>query len=272
MPSLEIMENCFTANPNGAGFMYRHEGVIHISKGYMTLDALQGALNLVSESIDLKKTDVVIHFRISTHGSSIPANTHPFPLSNEISDLKALNITCERAIAHNGILHEYGGFSNAVSDMSDTMYFAKMLSHVKDRFIAPLMEVHAARGSRFVFMSGTGKTVHVGMNKPKGTGIWYSNDTYLKPVVTIYNYRHANYTWAGDVTRQQDLLLDDEREEAWKDWLKANRPLNADSLFDEPSMPRRAEPSKGQRMVDKWKRDEQLRKEMDVEDQYMGWM
>lgn len=279
MPTLEIMENCFTANPDGAGFMYRDSGVIHISKGYMTLEALLEAINLTQETINLKKTDVVIHFRISTHGSSIPANTHPFPLSNEVPDLKSLNITCERAIAHNGILHEYGGFSNAATDMSDTMYFAKMLSHVKDKFIAPLMEVHAAKGSRFVFMSGEGKTVSVGMMKPKGTGIYYSNTTYLKPVVTIYNYPRSypsNYTWAGDVTRQQDLLLDEGREEAWRDWLKANRPgvlLPRDDrldLFDEPALPRKAEPSEMQKIVDKWERDERTKQNAD-EDAYLEW-
>jgi hypothetical protein len=247
MPTLEIMKNCFEANPNGAGFMYRDDGVIHISKGYMTLEELLNAINLTSETINLKKTDVVIHFRISTHGSSIPPNTHPFPLSNEISDLKALNIICERAIAHNGILHEYGGFSNAVSDMSDTMYFAKMLSTVNDRFIAPIMEVHAAKGSRFVFMSGKGKTIHVGMNKPKGTGIWYSNTSYATPVVTIYNYPvRSNYNfagtnhWMGGVSKQQELL-DEQKEEAWRDWLKVNRPgVNIpNDPFDEPAFPRK---------------------------------
>jgi hypothetical protein len=290
MPTLEVMENCFKANPNGAGFMYRDGGVVHISKGYMTLEALLEAINLVQEVVDLKKTDVVIHFRISTHGSSIPANTHPFPLSDNVGDLRALNLTCDRAIAHNGILHEYGGFSNAVSDLSDTMYFAKMLSHVNDKFVEPLLKVHADGGSRFVFMSGKGKTVSVGMNKPKGTGIWYSNTTYLKPVVTVYNYRNYgnNYAWMGGVTKQQDLQLDEAREEAWQDWMKVNRPdvimpkkMGAD-LFDSVAEPRKVgesverdlleeEPSVGEKMVDKWKREQRALKESDA-DAYMGWM
>lgn len=282
MPALDIMENCFKANPNGAGFMYRNNGVVHISKGYMTLEALLKAINLVQEVVDLKKTDVVIHFRISTHGSSIPANTHPFPLSDSVDDLRALNITCDRAIAHNGILHEYGGFSNAVSDLSDTMYFAKMLSHVNDKFVEPLLKVHADKGSRFVFMSGKGKIVTVGMFKPKGTGIWYSNTTYLKPVVTVYNYHnygkfdYGSNSWMGGVTKQQELL-EESREEAWQDWMKKNRPnviLPGNDLFDSVAEPRKAEkdePSAGEKMVDKWKREQQALKESDA-DAYLGWM
>jgi hypothetical protein len=219
MPTLEVMENCFKANPNGAGFMWKEGDVIHISKGYMTLDALMGALNNLENP---KNLELVIHFRISTTGSSVPRNTHPFPLSNDVEDLRALNIICERGLAHNGILHDYAGFHNIDTDMSDTMYFCKAISGVKDRFIETIIAPHVAKGSRFVYMNGKGKTITFGMIKPKGTGIWYSNTSYLKPVVTIYNYP-ANYTglnhWMGGVTKQQSIL-DEQREEVWQDYMK----------------------------------------------------
>jgi hypothetical protein len=218
MPSLEVMENCFTANPNGAGFMWKEGDIIHISKGYMTLDALQGALNKLDNP---KQLELVIHFRISTTGSSVPANTHPFPLSNDVDDLRALNIICERGLAHNGILHDYAGFHNIDTDMSDTMYFCKAISGVKSRFIENIIAPHAAKGSKFVFMSGKDKTITFGMFKPKGTGIWYSNTSYLKPVVTVYDTRFTNYTWAGGVGKQ--TLFDIEKEEEWQAYIKRNR-------------------------------------------------
>lgn len=212
MPSLEVMTNCFEANPNGAGFMWKEGDIIHISKGYMTLDALQGALNNLDNP---KQLELVIHFRISTTGSSVPQNTHPFPLSNDVDDLRALNIICERGLAHNGILHDYAGFHNIETDMSDTMYFVKAIAGVKDRFIETIIKPHAARGSRFVYMNGKGKTIQFGMTKPKGTGIWYSNTSYLKPVVTLweptYNFA-GNHHWMGNVgTKQQVLDVDKER-------------------------------------------------------------
>jgi hypothetical protein len=226
MPTLEVMTNCFVNNPDGAGIMYRDAGVIHITKGYMTLEKLLEAINVTSETVNLKKTDVVIHFRISTHGTTIPSNCHPFPLSNNVDDLKALNVICGRAIAHNGILHEYAGFSNAVTDMSDTMYFAKMLGAVNDRFIEPVIASHAARGSKFVYMSGHGKTASFGMLKPKGSGIYYSNTSYLKSIPTIFDYTPSKYaasgTWFGDVGKVNDELLA-AREEEWQAWVKENQ-------------------------------------------------
>lgn len=223
MPTLEIMENCFKANPNGAGFMWKDGDVIHISKGYMTLDALQGALLQLD---DLKNTELVIHFRISTTGSSIPQNTHPFPLSNDVDDLRALNIICERGLAHNGILHDYAGYHNIETDMSDTMYFCKAIAGVKDRFIETIIAPHAAKGSKFVYMNGKGKTITFGMFKPKGGGLWYSNSSYLKPVVTVYDNRfHHNYSWDGNWfgNVEKQSLLDEEKEREWQAYVDMNR-------------------------------------------------
>ena len=224
MPSLEVMTNCFEANPNGAGFMWKEGDIIHISKGYMTLDALQGALNQLDNP---KMLEMVIHFRISTHGSSIPENTHPFPLSNSIDDLRALNIICERGLAHNGIMHDFGRFTNKESDLSDTMYFAKAISGVKHRFIEAMITPHVKSGSRFVYMSGKNKTITFGMTKPKGTGIWYSNTSYLKPVVTVYDTRfidkyNFNGDWFGSVGKKQSLL-ETEKERDWQDMVARNR-------------------------------------------------
>ena len=225
MPSLEIMENCFTANPNGAGFMWKEGDIIHISKGYMTLDTLQGALLQLENP---KMLELVIHFRISTTGSSVPQNTHPFPLSNDIDDLRALNIICERGLAHNGILHDYAGFHNIDTDMSDTMYFCKAIAGVKDRFIENIIAPHVAKGSKFVYMNGKGKTITFGMVKPKGTGIMYSNSSYLKPVVTVYdnrfNHMHKwDTTWFGDVGRQTQNLLEIQKEREWQSYVAKNR-------------------------------------------------
>ena len=239
MPSLEVMTNCFESNPNGAGFMWKEGDTIHISKGYMTLDALQGALNQLDNP---KQLELVIHFRISTTGSSVPQNTHPFPLSNDVDDLRALNIICERGLAHNGILHDYAKFHNIATDMSDTMYFAKSIAGVKSRFIENIIAPHAAKGSRFVVMSGKDKTITFGMTKPKGTGIWYSNTTYLKPAVTLWdNYNFSGTHWMGNVgTRNTQQLLDIDKERAWsryvKNQYKTGQPILRDEVEDDEAV------------------------------------
>jgi predicted glutamine amidotransferase len=242
MPPMLLLENCFNNNPHGAGFMYRHDGKVYIRKGFMTLDALQAALIETSESgIHMKKTDLVIHFRISTTGSTIPQNCHPFPLSNHPRDLKALTFVADRAIAHNGILHEYARFHNKDTDMSDTMYFSKMLSGVNERFIPTIVERYAT-GSRFVYMSGS-KIHCFGMTKivaGEGKGLWVSNTTYQPPYVPkTYTYNSyagnmgslgqwatpASGASAGTKVNVYDKEDDYEarKEKQWLDWQEANR-------------------------------------------------
>ena len=35
MPSMETLERCFQANPDGAGFMWADGKMVHIRKGFM---------------------------------------------------------------------------------------------------------------------------------------------------------------------------------------------------------------------------------------------
>ena len=205
MPSDEIIKRCFETNPNGAGLMYRYDNKIHIKKGFMTVDTLINCINEIKQTVNLKKTDVCLHFRISTTGSTIPQNCHPFPLSNNIDDLKSLEITTDKAIAHNGILNDYSKLHNDQTDMSDTMYFSKMLSGVNDRFLQNVISAHAIN-SRFVLMT-VKKTISWGLINDKG--ILYSNTSYR-----IYNtptnqfsqweYLQNKYPYNKD-DRQTDL-------------------------------------------------------------------
>lgn len=190
MPSDEIIKRCFESNPNGAGIMYRNkDNQIVINKGFMTVDALKDAITEISKNIELKKTDVCIHFRISTTGSTIPANCHPFPLSNEINDLKELSVIADRAIAHNGILHDYSKLHNQETDLSDTMYFAKMLSGVNDRFLQNVISAHAIN-SRFCLMTNK-KTLTWGLINDKG--LFYSNTSYKPQTTTINQFSNWEY-------------------------------------------------------------------------------
>lgn len=183
MPSDKIISRCFEANQNGAGIMYRNENKIHIKKGFMTVDVLKTAITEIGQTINLKKTDVCLHFRISTTGSSIPQNCHPFPLSNNIDDLKSLEIITDKGICHNGILTDYSKLHNEKTDLSDTMYFSKMLSGVNDRFLQNVISAHAIN-SRFCLMTAR-KTIVWGLINDKG--LFYSNTSY-KPSIAVNQY------------------------------------------------------------------------------------
>ena len=84
-PSLETLFQCWEANPDGAGFALpipdNEKYAFHIRKGFMTWEDFVRAF----EKFNLAdcESDLLIHFRIATHGGISPGNTHPFPITKE---------------------------------------------------------------------------------------------------------------------------------------------------------------------------------------------
>ena len=73
-PSLDTLKKCWDANPDGAGFALCTGGdkyAIEIHKGYMTWKQFKAAF----EKYRLADFagDMLLHFRIATHGSISPA-------------------------------------------------------------------------------------------------------------------------------------------------------------------------------------------------------
>jgi len=128
IPSKKILENCFNYNNDGAGFMFNYNNQVYMYKGYMQFDAFYKAILKVEKQIDIKKTSMVFHFRIGTHGKTKnSAYCHPFPITDDENALKKLSIKGIQGIAHNGILYNY----TYDKSLSDTMVF------IRD-FITPL--------------------------------------------------------------------------------------------------------------------------------------
>lgn len=113
-PSLEILETCEIANPDGAGIAYIENEKVVIKKDFKSAFDLHSFTNGLST-----KAPAIIHFRIATSGKVDMGNRHPFPLSPVLSDLRALNITTDMAMAHHGILFDMP----KLSKKSDTQLF-----------------------------------------------------------------------------------------------------------------------------------------------------
>ena len=92
----------FRNNPHGAGFMVARNGKVEISKGYMNIENFVSAIRLQHFTA---KDSVVYHFRISTQADVTPEMTHPFPLTNQLEYMKALDVSCDCGVAHNGIIY-----------------------------------------------------------------------------------------------------------------------------------------------------------------------
>ena len=182
MPTDEILDNCWSNNNDGAGYMYltsdaKADKKVQIRKGFMKLKHLKKALK--REDFDLND-EVIIHFRISTSGVINQACTHPFPLTKKIKQLTALNILTNKGIAHNGVL------GKGSKKLSDTMLFIRDIisdpwinSNLYRQSIRLLLADYLGKSNRLAILDKTG--VHLlgnGWINDKKTGLWFSNDSY----------------------------------------------------------------------------------------------
>ncbi len=124
LPSLETLKQCWDENPDGAGFAMLTVGekyAIEIHKGYMTWKSFVSAF----KKYRLADFDgeLLLHFRIATHGGISPGNTHPFSITQDINLLKHPNVLTNYALIHNGILP-----IEPQGDISDTMELCRRLA------------------------------------------------------------------------------------------------------------------------------------------------
>jgi hypothetical protein len=200
MPSDSILQNCWKNNHDGAGFMYhdRATGEVVIEKGFMKLKHLKKALKAHKFGIE---DTVAIHFRYATAGGISKANTHPFPLSKNVKELRQTTFRTKSAMVHNGMLGAGKG------NLSDTMIF------VRDILSDPLIHNNLSRSAVLQLLgyymgngkSGYGNRIAV-MTKEKVTllgatwieeddGLWYSNSDYK--VSKVYTSTSKSWkTWS----------------------------------------------------------------------------
>lgn len=118
MPSDEILERCWDANEDGAGMCYPCKSGVQIVKGFKSFDQFLA----FTKSKPFDKCNVLLHFRIGTHGDTTGAkHTHPFPIGRTVEEMESTNIVVGRALIHNGILYNFG-YDKAISD---TMAFCR---------------------------------------------------------------------------------------------------------------------------------------------------
>ena len=181
MPSRDTIRTMWDGNRDGAGLMYLDGGKVTIEKGFMTYKSFAKKLDQLEKRLDLTKTPVVMHFRITTHGGTKPENCHPFPITDSIGALKKLTSRTDVGVAHNGIIHIIPR-----SGISDTMeYIASQLAPLKralPRFYEnknAMLLVKNAIDSKMAFLTKEGKIYTVG-DFVTDNGVLYSNRSYIK--------------------------------------------------------------------------------------------
>lgn len=177
-PSVSQIKTMFARNPHGAGYMFARNGLVHIHKGFMDVESF---LEAIRAEHFTAKDSVVYHFRISTQAGVNPEMTHPFPLSNQLPHMKALDVECECGVAHNGIIRLTSDPNN--HEYSDTaLFITRYLSeiiHAPSDLTRPrlLNYIGQLAQSKLAIMDRTGYIATVGgfINE---RGLLFSNTSY----------------------------------------------------------------------------------------------
>lgn len=184
-PKKEYLENCFESNPDGAGFMFVKDGKVVIRKGYGTFEKFWHSLGRARREVG-DDAAFVMHFRIATQGFEL-SMTHPFPLSDNMEDLRKLRAKCDVGIAHNGVISLT---SDGAKDYSDTM---KFITDYLSLFVSAggwservLNAIEGLTlGSRLAFLDSSENLLVTGEGWVKEDGILYSNSSYRYPPIRM---------------------------------------------------------------------------------------
>jgi len=183
--SKETLKECYTCNPDGAGFMYAEDKKLHIQKGFFSFESFYEAYK------EHEHKQAVIHFRIKTHGKIDTTNCHPFAVNPSL------------AFVHNGVISGFGD-----SDHTDTIGFnhgvLQPLVHKWGNlalFQDPMKDLIESRigYSKLIFLDRHGN--HKIMNEGKGVwddGIWYSNTSYKPYVAPVTKIWKSTEDWISD--------------------------------------------------------------------------
>ena len=219
VPTEAIFKNCFTNNPDGAGFAFNIDGHVQIVKGLMTFDKFLQTFNEYAGKYGFTDRGVLIHFRITTHGGTQPSCCHPFPLSDNPKMLKKTECTTNFAVVHNGIITLTSYEATASKGMSDTMIFVRdymsKIATNKGWFKNPnnWELIESLAGSKIACLNGAGQIectsgFHQGVD-----GNFYSNTSYSD---YYYSYRgkdawetsYASYDYGySDVDEEDGILM-----------------------------------------------------------------
>ena len=192
LPTEKELKSSFTYNSDGAGFMYVDNGKVVIDKGYMTYDSfIKHYKTLLDKYNNFKNKSLVIHCRIGTSGRNTKGNTHPYPISDSVKELRSKHLSRENiGIAHNGIIKGYG----TATGLNDTQeYISKYLYplyyHYRDFYKNKdiLYQMELATNSKFAILDKTDTIYYVG-EFIDDNGLNFSNNTYN------YDYSYSNWT------------------------------------------------------------------------------
>jgi predicted glutamine amidotransferase len=164
----QLLKNCWDNNGDGAGMLYINDyGMMEVFKEMKSFDVFYDKYSEVKRMYG--KRNIVLHFRISTHGGITESNCHPFMVHQDLG------------FVHNGMI--YNVPTSKVH--SDTYMFNEViLQKLKEGFeydedILDMIEVYIGSGSKLIFLNAQDDWAIV--NEKAGhwaMDCWFSNSSY----------------------------------------------------------------------------------------------
>lgn len=162
----KVLKNCWDNNRDGAGLLYLANGVLTTHKEMKNFDSFYDHYAKVRK--EHSKSQIVIHFRISTHGKVNETNCHPFIVDDKWG------------FVHNGIIYA----APKHNDFSDTYMFNEHIlkklpeDWMFNEAIYDLVQDYIG-SSKLLFLN-TDNDAYI-INEEAGVwdlGCWFSNTTY----------------------------------------------------------------------------------------------
>lgn len=164
----EVLQNCWENNTHGAGMLYIESGKLKTFKEMNDFDKFFQKYLDIRKNKRSKKSKVILHFRISTHGKINEDNCHPFLVNESLG------------FVHNGIIYDV----QTHTDYSDTymfneLYLQSFPSDFLDSWQMQDMIEKFIGHSKLVFLDDQNNDTI--LNEDLGVwdyGCWFSNTTY----------------------------------------------------------------------------------------------
>lgn len=183
----KTFKHCWDNNPDGGGIAYPKDGKIKIIKEMKSYNEFYKQYKTVRE--ENPKVNILIHFRIATHGKINETNCHPFLVNKSLGFI------------HNGMI--YGKGLSVSNEFSDTYLFNQTIlktlpqNFLKNEAILKLLEEYIGY-SKIVFLDGKNNWAILNEESGHWNGNnWFSNDSYKEKVKPVYSdvlkYNNKDY-------------------------------------------------------------------------------
>jgi hypothetical protein len=232
----EALANCRNLNRDGMGIAYAHHGKLSVYKELTDFDKFLAKYH----EAERRGAEIMLHFRIATHGAISKENCHPFWVANQL------------VVGHNGTLNVRGAFSHRTREegtLADTILFNRLIlrplyrrnpDFLKSAAVLSMLDNYVGTSNKLAFLDikGDFKIINEAAGEwvDDAGGAWFSNKSYERSNITVIRRDNRGYCggedWFGSAEEDDVICLGDRKPgkgKAERKMLPSGRVLNVQS-------------------------------------------